>query len=111
MSNTPLVKTIGCGKAARRRARSARGHSLSRKVVIAAALSPAARARRSPWLGWAGPGPHASGRPGARVGCRCQRGGELLAVAVQLLDAGEAALHEQAQVVQDAIDDLVFPDR
>ena len=35
---------------------------------------------------------------------------DFLAVAVELLHAGEAALEQQAQVVQDALDDLGLPD-
>jgi hypothetical protein len=34
---------------------------------------------------------------------------QFLAVAVEFLHAGEAALHQQAHVVQDALDDLAFP--
>src|SRR4029079_8068322 len=54
-----------------------------------------------------------SGRQRARRSLRGngKRRGQLLAIAVQLLHAREAALHQQAEVVEDALDDLAFPDR
>src|SRR5882724_9397010 len=94
MSNTPFVKTTGVGSAAMCTARSARPQSLSRKRSAAAATMPSGRQR--PALSLRG------GGEGRR---------HFLAIAVQLLHAREAAFHQQAQVVQDAVDDLGFPDR
>src|ERR1700741_1473160 len=43
------------------------------------------------------------------LGLGAERSGQFLAVAVQFLNRLEAAVHEQAQVVQDALADLGFP--
>ena len=60
--------------------------------------------------GWA-PASGAAAAATAAAAAAAIRGRHFLAVAVELLHAREAALHQQAQVVQDALDDLVLPDR
>ena len=70
-----------------------------------------AMARTRRWTGDAGRRRAVDSGAGGRGRARGQGRGHFLAVAVELLHAGEAAFQQQAQVVQDAFDHLALPRR